>query len=177
MMVYINWEECSSVVHLPQLKWYSVPSLIDYLHGLRSYIIHGSRKDLTLPVLSSTPVPASKTQRYEGFYVSEAVGDYGYKLDELNLKLNTLSNNGCHRWLSSSEAELKALGMVNDMIKAIESHVDVMDQCTFEARYGLVWNTALQDKQEHDVKTCPNIFCRAYNNTVVCVLFLLGNKN
>ncbi|KAG1047829.1 hypothetical protein G6F42_029094 [Rhizopus arrhizus] len=67
--------------------------------------------------------------------------------------------------------------MVNDMIKAIESHVDVMDQCTFEARYGLVWNTALQDKQEHDVKTCPNIFCRAYNNTVVCVSFLLGNKN
>ncbi|KAL7329521.1 hypothetical protein PS15p_207607 [Mucor circinelloides] len=176
-MVYINWEECSSFVHLRLLKWYSVPCLIDYLHGLRLYIIHGSRKDLTIPVLSSTPVPASKTQRYEGFYVSEAVGDYGYKLDELNLKLNTLSNSGCHRWPSSSEAELKLLGMVNDMIRAIAGRVDVVDQCTFEARYGLVWKTALQDEQEHDVKTCPNIFCRTYSSTVVCVSFLLGNKN
>lgn len=184
-MVYSNWKECYFTTQLTTLKWYSVQCLIDYLHDLRSHILQqrGTPRDLKTPILTSMPLPASEKQRFEGCHVSEAVGDYGYKLDELSLKFIKLSNNGCHRLPLTTAAESEVLEMINDMLKALESKKDILDQRTFEDRYGLIWKTTtLEDvQQEHSVVVCPNIFCRYYNNTVVCVSFLLGktacNKN
>ncbi|GAN06231.1 hypothetical protein MAM1_0116d05711 [Mucor ambiguus] len=174
-MVYINWSESSFIIQSAAFKWYSVECLIDYLHDLRAHILQqgGTRKDLKTSILASTPLPATEKQRFEGCYVCEAVGDYGYKLDEIGLKFIKLSNNKCHRVSSTSEAELDVLGIIHDMLKSIESKKDIMDQCTFEARYGLMWKTTSEDTQEHDVMDCPNIFCQYYKNTVVYVFLLL----
>ncbi|KAL9554392.1 hypothetical protein MBANPS3_002837 [Mucor bainieri] len=152
------------------LKWYSVQCIIDYLHDLRSHILEpgGTRKDPKIPTLTSTPLPATEKQRFEGCYVCEAIGDYGFKLDEIRLRVSKLSNNGCHRLLSTSDAEINVLCMIHEIRKAIESKKDVMDQCAFEARYGLIWRTnALEDTTptEHDVMECPNIFCHYYKST------------
>ncbi|KAF1804381.1 hypothetical protein FB192DRAFT_1457475 [Mucor lusitanicus] len=182
-MVYINWKESSFIIQIPTLKWYSVQCLIDYLHELRTHILQrgGAHRDLKAPILASTPLPASEKRRFEGYYVSEAVGDYGYKLDEIELNFIKLSNNGCHRLSSISSAELNVLHMIHNMLKDIERKKDIVDQCAFEDRYGLMWKTTLEDKHEHDVMACPNIFCHYYKNTVVYVSFLLGktvcNKN
>ncbi|KAK4520441.1 uncharacterized protein ATC70_008576 [Mucor velutinosus] len=175
-MVYLNWKESLFVVQVLTFKWYSVQYLLEYLDDLRLHILQQgrARKDLKTPILTSMPLPATEKRRFQGYYVNEAVGDYGYKLDEIRLKFTKLSNNGCHRMPSTSSAELDVLNMIHDMFKAIESKKDIMDQCTFEARYGLMWKTTWQDTQEHDVMACPNIFCHYYKNTVVYVSLLLG---
>lgn len=173
-MVYINWEACLSAVYLQMFQWYSVQSVAEYLDHLRCCIIHDSKKRMSIPLLTSTQIPASEMERFQGCYICEGVGDWGFNLDKLRWMLFRLDNRPSLRVIPST-IELEILSLIHDLRKAIESNVDFIDEGAFESRYGLIWK-AEKEEEEHDVTKCSNIFCQYYKDTVVYVSCLLLGK-
>jgi hypothetical protein len=173
-MVYINWDSCFPVADSSIPQWYSVQSVAEYLGHLRSYIILDSKKIMNIPLLTSTQIPASETERFQGCFICESIGDWGFNLNKLSWMLVKLNSRPSFR--ISSIIELEILRLIHDSRKAIESKVNFIDKVAFESRYGLIWK-AEKEEEEHDVTKCSNVFCQYYKDTIVYFSCLLLGKS
>ncbi|KAI8078159.1 uncharacterized protein B0P05DRAFT_111839 [Gilbertella persicaria] len=151
--MYRKWE----MQTIQALKWYPVTSVIDYLHKVRTCIIHD--KQLSLESLLCCAFPARKTRRFpmEVSYLCEGIGDWHLKLGLVHLFLHSIRRHD----RSVGHIHIDVLWLINDLLRSFETQKDVITRSKFEARYQLIWEE--QDWDQHDVATCDNPICHLYS--------------
>jgi hypothetical protein len=156
--MYTNWEE-QALDSLTAIKWYPVTVVVDYLNSLRRYLINtpGKISDSYIPMLGSgieeetdmQVLPAKKNQRFppNTFYICEAIGSWGLKLDNIALLTNIMINtNRLERKYpninSPGDLEDRAFTLMHNLMRMIQDRTHFINRSKFEARYNLSWTTS-----------------------------------
>lgn len=165
--MYTNWEE-QALDSLTAIKWYPVAVVVDYLNSLRQYLINtpGKISDSYIPMLGSGTeeetdiqvLPANKNQRFppDIFYICEAIGDWGLKLDNIALLTNIMINtNRLERKYPNintpGDLEDRAFTLMHDLMRMLQNRTHFINRQKFEARYDLSWTTSNAQSQLNNV--------------------------
>lgn len=165
--MYTNWEE-QALDSLAAIKWYPVTEVVAYLNSLRQYLINtpGKLSRSYIPMLDRGTdeetyiqvLPAKKNQRFppNTFYICEAIGDWGLKLDNIALLTNIMINtNRLERKYpninSPGDLEDRAFTLMHDLIRMLQDRTYFINRQKFEERYGLNWTPCNAQSQLNSV--------------------------
>lgn len=100
-------------------------------------------------------LPAQESQRFPSHeaYICEAIGEWGLKLDRLELTSSIMVNTNrlerrYPRVDTVGELEYQGLKMIHELMQMVADRVDFVSRQQFEARYDLNWQET--EEEEHE---------------------------
>ncbi|KAI8149962.1 hypothetical protein BJV82DRAFT_677388 [Fennellomyces sp. T-0311] len=156
-MPYQNWNNRADTAAL--FHWYSLENSMEVIEEMRQHILRNHDYTMYLPAKQFALVPIrspfSLSKRFppDKLYVCEAIGGWGKLITQVTLYAYFLAypSKTCPIYIAVDETigeiEVELLRRINNIIKKLNAEDnDVFYQAKFEDRYGIEWNTMLDDE-------------------------------